>query len=117
VTFEIAIVSVPEIRAPPAMQVRVAVDAAPVRTFAVTETGFSVAEMDGTVVGSESGKLMVATPRVKVARALTVALTVKTLLSVAAKAPPTIQNEQTRKAITKQSFFISISSFRELFHA
>jgi hypothetical protein len=86
-------------------------EADPVLTFAVTETAFSVAPIEGVPSGSASGKFIALCPNDNVALALTVAFTVKGFVSNAAKAPPAIKTKPKPIANTKLTFFILSSSF------
>src|SRR5438445_13574922 len=84
----IAIVLLPAVRSPPARQVRVTAPEALVWASAMTETGFSLAAIEGVVVGLAAAKLMLPLPSVRLAVALTVAFTVRVFVSVAAWAGP-----------------------------
>ena len=88
VTLLMAIVLEPAVRSPPARHVRVTAPEALVWASAVTETGFSVAVIEGVVVGLAAAKLMLPLPSVRLAVALTVAFTVRVFVSVAAWAGP-----------------------------
>ena len=66
----IGIVLPPEARSPLARQLSVLVELEAVLVFEVTETGLTVALMDGTLSGSASGKLIVKPPNCKPARAV-----------------------------------------------
>src|SRR5437899_1920056 len=81
-------VSLPEVRSPPARQVSVMAPAELVWPLAVTETGFSAAAMEGVVPGFAAAKLMLAVPSVRLAVALTVAFTVRFWVEVTAWAGP-----------------------------
>ncbi len=61
---------VPEMRSPLARQLSAVVRLDPVRELAVTETGFTFAGMEGTLLGSESGKFKDAMPKFSFALAL-----------------------------------------------
>jgi hypothetical protein len=103
----IRIVSPPLIKSPAAWWVNVAVELAPVLTLAVTETGFSLAEIEGVATGSASGKLMLPTPNVNVALGETVAFIVKGRVLVAwANAPPAIVKTKPKTIVNPNHFFI-----------
>ena len=104
-------VSVPLTKSPAARWVNDAVELDPVLTFAVTETAFSVAGIEGVASGSASGKLIALCPNDNDALALTVAFTVRGFPSDAAKAPPAISTKPKPIANTKLTFFIFPSSF------
>jgi hypothetical protein len=114
--LEMAIVSEPEtkfpLEPPEDLTSKVTEDEAPVLALAVIFIAPSFAAIDGVVSGSESGKVSVVAPRVNFAELLTVAVTVKVLLSEAAKALPAIKIKPTAKIVSKLSFFIpSLFSF------
>ncbi len=71
----IAIVSLPETRSPPASAVNVAVFPSSIWMLAVTDTGFSFAEIFGTVPGSALEKVMEVVLMVSVAEQVLLALT------------------------------------------
>jgi len=114
--LEMGIISEPETKSPAEppedLTSKVTEDKDPVFAFALTLIAPSVAAIDGTVSGSESGKVSVAAPRVNFAELLTVAVTFKLLLSEAAKALPAIKIKPRAKTVNKLSFFIaSLFSF------
>jgi hypothetical protein len=111
VTFVMGILSLPEIRFPPAATVRVTVLDAPVLALAVTVTEAGVDEIEGVVSGSALAKLT--EPALKVSLALfdTVAFIVKVPVSeaaIAAAVPQSIMAANIRVKVFR--VFILLSS-------
>jgi hypothetical protein len=104
VTLLIAIVPPVAVKSPPARWVKVAVDAVPVLTFAVTETALSAAT-DGLVSGSASEKLMVLGDTVNFALALIAMFTVRFWFCEAPKADVEIATNPKMQR-NKTHFFI-----------